>query len=992
MTPATPDVYLVDLEDRTRPGGWLDPDEQARMAFLWFLGRGIASAEEAAVHVLCGRELEARLWGKEARLVFVQNAPACEPHYVYFRRFRSFLHEHSRVLTRDSRVRFPVSLVLFAATAEEGERRLSVWRRTWPDDCVVQPLVVDLSEGMTCSIGRIAAKVRGDWGVPGNLLVPGVYHHRVATDAYLGLGEDLRPCKAPGAGGFGWKVLSIDDEWSRSGSGSPDRRCLDACMGIVASHLGLEWCGERQPDLCRYVEDGEQDSAPRPEEETCGRSPCPTRRGICLRDFPSLPPVVEGRSGPRQMAGTEGDPAGETGGEPVRPDEALRRLIEERCPDIDIVLLDAIQRRDEPAGEERGEAFADRLRDTIHQIEHFRDLGDFPLVFVLSQLRTAEMAAVAVRAGADWFFNKREFLLQAPTSLAQVIPKILELRHRGAVTVDSPSEGQIPKPVAAELIRRVLHAPPGSVGPFFERRYGEGKSGARTELWRGQVRSREAGRSSDAHPATAVYRVIKLDNRDAVLSERENYLRYVVGKIDNFSGRIDAFVPVSYRAEERSLLSLRRDAALSYTFSGSRADLQHDSLYTLEKFLGFGPDSSKLSRAIDRLVQEGLRPLHGAKHGWPNPWHSPDRWLRPRLAALRFRAAIGDEAVRVTAAEGKLRTVCAEIDMAKPDHEADNLVIRAHVVPVSNPPETEADGGLCGLRLRLAVPFSENRDLLTGSLRYLLRRRKRFRLDLGGVPEYVRDKTNRFLATETAREAVPEGFAVAGSIWASPWLYFRPDCWEDGGCGQKRVDAVHDWMKEDLRSNWEALAVSFAGAIARLGAQAGAGFGLVHGDLQCRNIMISADDDVCRLIDFADTGPGYPAYDYAKLEVDIRAAVVAPLLPLASAKHSKVQEIAEIIETFERGLWEGKGPGTDGFPASDRGAARASLDAVSLLRECAYPSDSLLSEDYRAMLLLYAARACAYGTHVKSQMPSTVYGRLWCYLAAKVAALGLGRP
>ena len=880
----TRSIFIVHLEDRTHIG--VDSPSERVLEKGKVYRRWLQEVmQKDKIDVGFARELEQKIWGQTCHLVFIDDmVPKDDPGTGSDAPSDDFIDRFRGFLHEHARLFTRDAFVLFpivviSRRAPDGSLAVK-WRKFWPDERIVR-----LVEGTKDAVAH-------DHWAHASFYTPVTRAHRAAFESFY------RPALADNsaimAGSFGgeaietvlkWKVLSIDDDW-REDSPPDNKRFMNALWGVTARALN---CGGDSPDV------------------------------IVRCDFPDA------------LRGVKDTTVSET--------QTLDRLLRDHHSDVDIVFLDVL--------DSQGSGHAvplptSRLSECAREFRRFRDVEDFPLLFVLSSIRNAELGAIAGQLGADFYFNKRNYLLQTPIPVSLVIPSVIQSRHGDPVVVHLSEDGHprdLTKAVR-QLMGEILFLAPDRLEVAEVRKLKTGKSEASTALWC-------AGTKDSRGIIGSVFRIIKFDSRDAILCERSNYRRYIAGRIDNYAGQIDGFVPVAVAENDEPRTFLwPRHGVLSYTVAGSRHDLRHGGLMSIREYLHSAPDLTSLTSLILMLDSDVLRPLHKSSAAEEN-LPAPDVWLRRKLPS--FDAKVTNMAGGILSAKvqwgGKKtsnmkdRHVILEIDSVKKCEES--IEVCAHIVG-NGEGRDRADKSMDWAKLKLKVDSKLEKNF---GPRYLQRTRKHFQAKLNLPPN---------------------------GVWTEHHTYFRWKTWSRTNSEEKvqkylvrkiRLISIEkvlqllhqDWPEEEK--------------------------GIVHGDLNVENIVISQRDGLCRLIDFAMTGPGYGVYDYVKLEVEIRTHVMARCLEIdlsVDKNGAKASTDAfDRISDYERATWRGTSLLSFNLDPGRVNIMRAASQACSLLRERAFEAriDPRL---YRAMFFVYSARSSAFRLSASA--------RIWAVTAAIVAA------
>jgi hypothetical protein len=183
---------------------------------------------------------------------------------------------------------------------------------------------------------------------------------------------------------------------------------------------------------------------------------------------------------------------------------------------------------------------------------------------------------------------------------------------------------------------------------------------------------------------------------------------------------------------------------------------------------------------------------------------------------------------------------------------------------------------------------------------------------------------------------------------------------------------------EDLRSRIE-VKYDPMKLVSRLQAEAGryVQFGVVHGDLNLRNILGSESTPHLWLIDFANTRPGIPAIDFVTFEVEVRTQVLLPRL--ACQLIGRLREPNEWYECGRRLLEE--------FEASTQDEHRVNLDVIpSELWTGSLAAARSTDRDVirRAWQVILGARSVAFETLYQGTDGRNLYDAMLTFFSLRV--------
>ncbi len=494
-----------------------------------------------------------------------------------------------------------------------------------------------------------------------------------------------------------------------------------------------------------------------------------------------------------------------------------------KIPDIDIVLLDIVESNN-------GSKLAG-IEKVLPYLTRFRGVYKFPLIIMLSRLDFADIAHVAFREGADYYFPKKHFFYQLPRSLEEVVLYVLKKQEK---------EEEFKENKIREILMKFSKKAFGKESnPEIIYKFTSGKSGGWVGLVRLQLKEKGITKGE-------IFRIIKIDTKTKLYKEKYNYDTYIKGYIDNFCGRI-----------EDPIIPLREKALIAYTVVGIPYEIKNQMSFT--DFVLSEKDFNKIENAVEWIYRRILRPIHNIV-GENNGNKDIREFYRQLLPPYGEMDLLWQD-------EGDIYTFELQ-KIKKEENEIEAMLIK--------PYNEEKANNYRNKDLKFCANFiiKDNRGEICTHI--LARRGKRITLRLNEAPD----------ATKIYKTFIKQIKEIENKI--KEFCKYQDIPKEHNG-KEKELIKINEnenryeifgeflpnpiyWFKHKFEKNSE-----FREIVKNITFH----YSVIHGDLQPENIVVTKD--VYNrynfwLIDFADTGVGHLAYDFTKMEVQLRLMIISDVL------------------------------------------------------------------------------------------------------------------
>jgi len=508
---------------------------------------------------------------------------------------------------------------------------------------------------------------------------------------------------------------------------------------------------------------------------------------------------------------------------------------------VDLFLLDIVSRESST-----GQLDLTGFERALPVLNRARGLQVFPQIFMLSSIPRPLIAHLCHKVGADYYLVKSD--LRCDPDPCGSLLRILDHIDRSSRDLPAP-------PLPPKSVRKLWRGWEVVEESDFRLIWN-----LYSKVWKitriDQIKRLDKGKSEakvfavnvwkDEYQAPIAPRIVKIDTSEKVAQEWTAFQSHIAALMTHSFGRVE---PMYSKGD--------RDAAISLALAGSPADFSNDRLVDCKEMI---EDPSREVSSLAKHIFSGLL----------SPLHNMDCGTRPMCGVLEFMAS-ELEPVPTDIGELGKGPLCGEICKVKGDEGGSKEVHFRYI----------SSKRLCFPTYVTPWPSGATSPI------WRVRAGKHFKFALP-APDHNTAPARRLVLPS---EAVERQFEK------------QRDALMKGDKGY--VIAPIGLLIQHLRSHTEKV-FDLERFLSQLDVETSElQFGVVHGDINLRNVLGSESSGSLWLIDFANTRPGIPALDFVTFEAEVRLQIILPRLAvqmkriIAPSSEIWFKSARELLESFE---------------------------------------------------------------------------------------------